>query len=47
MAEKSNKSKPNSLNPAKVINLEEKVRAARKALLDMKEKLLADDLTGP
>lgn len=41
MAEKSKKSKTGSLNPAKTIKPEEKIMAARKALLDMKEKLLA------
>ena len=44
MAEKIKKSKTGSLNPAKAIKPEEKIMAARKALLDMKEKLLAEGL---
>jgi DnaK suppressor protein len=44
MAEKSKKSKPRSLNPAKTIRPEDKIMAARKTLLDMKEKLLAEGL---
>jgi len=42
MAEKIKKSMSGSLNPAKIINSEEKVRAARKTLADMKEKLAAE-----
>ena len=42
MAEKIKKSKTGSLNPAKTIKPEEKIMAARKTLLDMKEKLLAE-----
>ena len=44
MAEKIKKAKSGSLNPAKTIKPEEKIMAARKALLDMKEKLLAEGL---
>ena len=44
MAETSKKSKSASLNPAKTINPEDKIMAARKALLDMKERLLAEGL---
>lgn len=44
MAEKIKKSKAGSLNPAKTIKPEDKIMAARKALLDMKEKLLAEGL---
>jgi DnaK suppressor protein len=44
MAEKNKKSKTGSLNPAKTIKPEDKIMAARNALLDMKEKLLAEGL---
>jgi len=44
MAEKIKKSKPGSLSPAKTIKPEDKIMAARKTLLDMKEKLLAEGL---
>ena len=44
MAEKIKKSKAGSLNPAKTIKPEEKIMAAWKALLDMKEKLLSEGL---
>jgi DnaK suppressor protein len=44
MPEKIKKSKFDSLDPAKIINREEKVRAARKAISDMKEKLVAEGL---
>jgi DnaK suppressor protein len=44
MAEKNRKSKPGSLHPAKTTNPAEKIRAARKTLLDMKERLLAEGL---
>jgi len=44
MAEKIKKSKTGSLNPAKAIKPEEKIMAARKALWDMKKKLLAEGL---
>jgi DnaK suppressor protein len=44
MAEKIKKSKPGSLSPAKTIKPEDKIMAARKTLLDMKEKLLAKGL---
>jgi DnaK suppressor protein len=44
MAEKSKKSKAGALNPAKPTRPEEKIKAARKALLDMREKLLAEGL---
>ena len=44
MAEKNKKSMTGSLNPAKTIKPEEKIMAARKALLDMKEKLLTEGL---
>jgi DnaK suppressor protein len=44
MAEKIKKLKSGSLNPAKIINPEEKVRAARKTLSKMKEKLAAEGL---
>ncbi len=37
MAEKSKKSKAGALNPAKTTRLEEKIKAARKALLDMRK----------
>jgi len=44
MAEKSKKAKSGFLNPAKTIKPEDIIMAARKALLDMKEKLLAEGL---
>jgi DnaK suppressor protein len=44
MVEKSKKSKAGSLNPGKILDPKEKVRVARKTLLDMKEKLLAEGL---
>jgi len=44
MAGKGKKSKSDSLDPAKRIKPEEKIKAARKMLLDMKEKLLAEGL---
>ena len=44
MEEKIKKSKPGSLSPAKTIKPEDKIMAARKTLLDMKEKLLAEGL---
>ena len=44
MAENIKKSKAGSLNPAKIIDPKEKVRVARKTLLEMKEKLLAEGL---
>jgi DnaK suppressor protein len=44
MAEKIKKSKPGSLNPTKITRPEGKIRAARKTLSDMKERLLAEGL---
>lgn len=44
MREKIKKSKFDSLHPAKSMNREEKVRAARKAISDMKERLVAGGL---
>lgn len=44
MAEKSKKSKPGALNPAKTIKPEGKIMGFRKTLLDMKERLLAEGL---
>jgi DnaK suppressor protein len=44
MAEKSKKSKAGALNPAKTTRPEEKIKAARKALLDMRENLLGEGL---
>ena len=44
MVGKSKKSKSGSLDPAKTIKPEEKIKAATKMLLDMKEKLLAGGL---
>jgi DnaK suppressor protein len=44
MPEKIKKSKSGSLNPAKTIKPEEKFMAAKKTLLEMKEKLLAAGL---
>jgi len=44
MAQKVKKSIPGSLIPDITIKPEEKIMAARKALLDMKEKLLAEGL---
>jgi DnaK suppressor protein len=44
MTEKNQKSKSGSLHPAKTTNPAEKIRAARKTLLDMKERLLAEGL---
>lgn len=44
MAEKIKKSKPGPLNPAKKTNPEAKIAAARKRLLDMREKLLSEGL---
>jgi DnaK suppressor protein len=44
MPEKMKKSKFDSSDPGKTVNREEKVRAARKAIWDMKEKLLAEAL---
>ena len=44
MAEKSKKARSGSLNPAKTVKPEEKIMAVRKALLAMKEKLLAEGL---
>jgi DnaK suppressor protein len=44
MAEKSKKSKAGALNPAKTTSPEEKIMAARKTLLDMRERLLAEGL---
>jgi RNA polymerase-binding transcription factor len=44
MVGKSKKSKSSSLVPAKTIKPEVKIEAARKMLLDMKEKLLAEGL---
>ena len=44
MAEKIRKSKPGTLNPAKKTNPEAKIAAARKRLLDMREKLLGEGL---
>ena len=42
MAEKSKKTKSGSLNPDKMKKPEEKITAARKTLVDMKENLLAE-----
>jgi len=42
MSEKIKKSKSRSLNSVKTIKPEEKIRAAKKTLLEMKEKLLAE-----
>ncbi len=44
MAEKIKKSKSGSLNQAKKENAEDRIRVARKALLDMREKLLGQGL---
>ena len=44
MAEKIKKSKPGPLNPAKKTDPEAKIAAARKMLLDMREKLLSEGL---
>jgi DnaK suppressor protein len=44
MAGKSKKSKSGSLDPAMTIKPGERIKAARKMLLDMKEKLLAEGL---
>jgi DnaK suppressor protein len=44
MERKSKKSKPISPDRAKTIKPEEKIRTARKKLLDLKEKLLAEGL---
>lgn len=44
MPEKIKKSKNNPLNPPRIKNREEKVRAAKKAVSDMKEKLMAEGL---
>jgi DnaK suppressor protein len=44
MAGKGKKSKSDSLDPAKKIKPEEKIKAARKMLSDMKEKLLTEGL---
>jgi len=44
MGEKIKKSKPRFLSPAKTIKPEEKVLAARKTLLVMKEKLVAEGI---
>jgi DnaK suppressor protein len=44
MAEKSKKAKPGSLNPTRTIKSEDKIMAARKTLLSLKKKLLADGL---
>jgi DnaK suppressor protein len=44
MVGKSKESESGSLDPAKTIKPEEKIKAARKMLLDMKEKLLAEGL---
>jgi DnaK suppressor protein len=44
MAEKIKKSKAGPLNLDKMIKPEEKIMAARKTLVDMKEKLLAEGL---
>ncbi len=47
MVGKSKKSKSGSLDPAKTLKPEEIIKAARKMLLDMKEKLLAEGLGNP
>jgi RNA polymerase-binding transcription factor len=44
MPEKIKKSESGSLNSVKTIKPEEKIRAAKKMLLEMKEKLLAEGL---
>jgi DnaK suppressor protein len=44
MPEKMKKSKSGSLNPAKMIKPEEKIMAAKKTLLEMRKKLLAEGL---
>ncbi len=44
MAEKSKKSKAEALKPAKTIKPEEIMTSARKTLLEMKERLLAEGL---
>lgn len=44
MAEKSKKPKAGSLNPAKTTRPEEKIKAARRALLEMRKKLLSEGL---
>ena len=44
MGEKIRKSKTGFLSPAKTVKPEDKIMAARKALLDMKERLLAEGL---
>ena len=44
MAEKSKKSKPGALKPAKATRPENKIMAARKRLLEMREKLLGEGL---
>jgi len=44
MAEKIKKSKPGPLKPAKKTNPEAKIAAARKTLLDMREKVLEEGL---
>ena len=44
MVEKSKKSKAASLDPAKAIKAEEKIKVAKQMLLNMKEKLLAAGL---
>ena len=44
MAEKSKKSKPGALKPAKTTKPESKITDARKRLLDMREKLLGEGL---
>jgi len=44
MPEKIKKSKSGSLNSVQTIKPEEKIRAAKKTLLEMKEKLLAEGL---
>jgi hypothetical protein len=44
MAEKIKKSKPESLKMAKRIKTEDKIMAARKRLLDMREELVGEGL---
>ena len=44
MAEKSKKSKPGALKPAKTTRPENKIMAARKRLLEMRAKLLGEGL---
>ncbi len=44
MAEKNKKSKPGALSPDKKKKPEDKIKAARKTLLDMREKLLGEGL---